>query len=189
MAQTVFCGGEEMDKFPLCWKESAVGTLTAERDGLYTWFSANGKLPEDGLWSAWVIGEAGELRLGVLEPCGECGEIRRRYSARLVNPLGCVCRGEIRKAEEPGQRKDLPFRTVWLREMLLGIERYQVKQRNGFWYLAIPYSASRPFPLPPLFCLGQILQMEGEDWVVFCFDETEWPVIPGKVDKCLFSSL
>ena len=29
-----------MDKFPLLWKEKAVGELTAEREALYTCFSA-----------------------------------------------------------------------------------------------------------------------------------------------------
>ena len=41
-----------MDKFPICWKEKAVGELMVEQDSLYTCFAARACLPEDGLWSA-----------------------------------------------------------------------------------------------------------------------------------------
>ena len=60
------------DKFPLLLDGRAEGELTVEREALYTWFNARCRLPEEGgLWCAWAVGQAGSLRLGVLEPVGQ----------------------------------------------------------------------------------------------------------------------
>ena len=93
-----------MDKFPLLWDGKPVGELTAEREALYTWFEARCRLPEKGLWCAWAVGDRGELRLGVLEPCGDRAAIRRRFSAQLTGPVGRLQWGELRPAHpaEPG---------------------------------------------------------------------------------------
>ena len=93
-----------MDKFPLLWDGRSVGELTTEREALYTWFEAQCRLPEKGLWCAWAVGDQGELRLGVLEPCGDRAAIRRRFSARLTGPVGRLQWGELRPAHpaEPG---------------------------------------------------------------------------------------
>jgi len=163
-----------------------------EKEGLYTCFSVRGRLPKDSLWSAWIVGEAGELRLGVLEPCGEYAEIRRQYSERMIKPLGAVHRGEIRKVQPESsmvkRKEHLPFRTLWLREMLQRMEQYQIRQQEDHYYLAIPFKVNKPFPLPPIFCLSRIMRIDGEECAVFCFDETEWPVIPSEWDGCVFSS-
>ena len=77
-----------MDKFPLMQGCFSVGELITEQEALYTWFEARCRLPGEGLWCAWAVGDRGELRLGVLEPCGDRATIRRRFSARLTAPLG-----------------------------------------------------------------------------------------------------
>ena len=69
-----------MDKFPLYLGEKSTGELTVEPEALYTWFTARCRLPDQELWCAWAVGDAGELRLGILEPSGEEGVIRRRFS-------------------------------------------------------------------------------------------------------------
>ena len=181
-----------MDKVPLCRNGIVIGDLTVEREGLYTCFSVRGQIPEDGLWSAWVIGGEGELRLGVLEPCGQYAEIRKRYSDRMVKPLGTVQRGEIRRTQSEtsgaAHEESIPFRTLWLREMLRGTERYQIRQQESCHYLALPFGVNRPFPLPPLFCFARILRIGGEDCAVFCFDEAEWPEVPPEWAWSVFSS-
>ena len=73
-----------MDKFPLMQGGVSVGELITEQEALYTWFEARCRLPGEGLWCAWAVGDRGELRLGVLEPCGDRATIRRRFSARLT---------------------------------------------------------------------------------------------------------
>lgn len=117
-----------MDKFPLLWKGKSVGELTVEQAGLYTWFACSCRLPEEGLWCAWAVGDAGELRLGVLEPSGQRAVIRRRFSGRMASPVGKLLRGEVRPAAEraPSQWQSAPspealFRTPWLRRALSGI--------------------------------------------------------------------
>ena len=79
-----------MDKFPLMQGGVSVGELITEQEALYTWFEARCRLPGEGLWCAWAVGDRGELRLGVLEPCGDRATIRRRFSARLTAPSGAA---------------------------------------------------------------------------------------------------
>ena len=97
-----------MDKFPLLMDGKPTGELTAEQEGLYTWFSARCPLRPDGLWCAWAVGDRGELRLGVLEPEGAQGHIRRRFSGRLTVPLGRLLRGEVRPAGRRSRRTGSP---------------------------------------------------------------------------------
>lgn len=175
-----------MDKFPLLWAGKPVGELTAERESLYTWFTARCRLPEEGLWCAWAVGEGGELRLGVLEPVGERGEIRRRFSGQMTAPLGRLRRGELRPAGERGGPKweaaespEKLFRTPWLRQRLQGVPGVltwrEGEERRG---LALPYDPKRPFPLEPLFCFARLRCLEEGRYVVYLFDGREWPVLP-----------
>ena len=53
-----------MDKFPLMQGGVSVGELITEKEALYTWFEARCRLPGEGLWCAWAVGDRGELRLG-----------------------------------------------------------------------------------------------------------------------------
>ena len=114
-----------MDKFPLMQGGVSVGELITEQEALYTWFEARCRLPGEGLWCAWAVGDRGELRLGVLEPCGDRATIRRRFSARLTAPLGKLRQGEIRPAHPPEpedwtplERSAVRLRSPWLREQL-----------------------------------------------------------------------
>lgn len=90
-----------MDKFPLMQDGRPVGELITEREALYTWYEARCRLPGEGLWCAWAVGDRGELRLGVLEPCGDRASIRRRFSAQLTAPMGRLLQGEIRPSGRP----------------------------------------------------------------------------------------
>lgn len=173
-----------MDKFPLLWDGRSIGELTAEREALYTWFEARCRLPEKGLWCAWAVGDRGELRLGVLEPCGDRAAIRRRFSDRLTGPVGRLQWGEVRPAHpaEPGDwlpaagAGDL-FRSPWLRERLQNTAGVLTRQAAGRRYVALPYDAGRPFPLPALFCLARVCRIGGRDYVVYAFDSGERPVL------------
>ena len=97
-----------MDKYPLLLDGRPEGELSVDREGLYTVFSARCPLAE-GLWCAWAVGDQGELRLGVLEPEGRQGSIRRRFSRQLTAPLGRILRGELRPA---GVREARPGRML-----------------------------------------------------------------------------
>lgn len=177
--------GGGMDKFPLLWKDEAVGELTAEREALYTCFSVRCPLPGEGLWCAWVVGDRGELRLGVLEPQGGAGVIRRRFSLRMTAPAGRLLRGEIRPAAADATPADwLPaedgaalFRTPWLREQLRGVTGVLWRREGETLLLALPYDPRRPLPLTGLFCFAQPRRVRGERYLVLAFDGGERPVL------------
>lgn len=173
------------DKFPLLWDGRSAGELTVEREALYTWFDARCRLPGEGLWCAWAVGEQNSLRLGVLEPGGETASIRRRFSARMTEPLGRLLRGEIRPAaeEDRGTWRAAPeveslFQAPWLRTRLRGMGGALVRGGEGRMYLALPYDSGKSFPLPTLFCFASIRSIDGRRYAVFAFDRDEQPVFP-----------
>lgn len=172
-----------MDKFPLLRDGRPAGELIAEREALYTWFEARCPLPGEGLWCAWAVGDLGELRLGILEPVGDLASIRRRFSARLTDPLGRLQWGEIRPAcpAETGAWTPLTapealFRAPGLRRELGRTPGVLIRDRGDRRDVAVPYDPARPFPLTALFCFARICRIGGRDYAVFAFDREERPV-------------
>ena len=172
-----------MDKFPLMQGGVSVGELITEQEALYTWFEARCRLPGEGLWCAWAVGDRGELRLGVLEPCGDRATIRRRFSARLTAPLGKLRQGEIRPAHPPEPEDWTPLerwavrpRSPWRREQLHLVSGVLVREEQGRRELAVPYDVGRPFPLTALFCFAHIRRIHGRSYAIFAFNGEERPV-------------
>ncbi|SFQ02640.1 hypothetical protein SAMN05216343_12122 [Oscillibacter sp. PC13] len=173
-----------MDKFPLYSDGRIIGELTADRESLYTWFEARCRLPGQGLWCAWAVGEREELRLGVLEPAGERAVIRRRFSDRLTAPLGRLLRGEVRpsvaeaeKWEQMGDAIHL-FRTPALREALRGADGALTRKQGDCRWIALPYDPKRPFPLTGMFCFAKVRCIQGKPYTVYQFNQEELPVFP-----------
>lgn len=173
-----------MDKFPLLWDGNPAGELITERESLYTWFTARCRLPGEGLWCAWAVGDQGELRLGVLEPEGEWAAIRRRFSDRMTAPLGKLLRGELRFAGEqaaPETWKPVAeplqlFQAAWLRQRLRGVQGGLTRTEKECRYLALPYQPGKPFPLTTLFCFARIKPIGGKIYVIYAFNDQERPV-------------
>lgn len=171
-----------MERYPLVWEGRPSGALLAEREGLYTVLTARTSFCREGLWYAWAIGAEGELRLGVLEPAGEEAVIRRRISQRSMAPLGKLVRGEVRPAGavredwKPAPEPDRLFHTPWLRQQLRGVEGALTERRGTLRYLALPFDQRRPFPLAPLFCLARLRELNGRRYVVYTFNDQDWPV-------------
>lgn len=171
-----------MEKFPLLLEGRPAGELTLEREGLYTCFAARCPLPP-GLWCAWAVGDRGELRLGVLEPSGDQGGIRRRFSRRLTDPLGRLLRGEVRPAAarepetwDPAPDPDRLFRAPWLCQRLRGVQGALTRREGGGRLLALPWDKGKPFPLTALFCFARLRSIGGAPYVVYAFDGEERPV-------------
>ena len=174
-------GGGGVDKFPLCWNGKSLGELTVEVESLYSCFSVRCRLPWQGIWCVWLVGEKGELRLGIPEPQRDDAVIRRRFSNRMTAPLGRLLRGELRPAASAETVSWEPaacdsFRTPWLRRQLQTLSGALTRQTGRCRFLAVPYDEKSPFPLPPLFCFARIRQIAGETYAVFAFDQEEWPV-------------
>ena len=169
-----------MDKFPLLWEGKAIGELSAEQETLYTWFTVRCRLPGEGIWCAWAVGDRGELRLGVVEPQNG---IRRRFSHQMTAPLGKLLRGELRPAGDRTEENwtaapepDRLFRTPWLRRQLRDVRGALTRTAEAGRFLALPYDEKQPFPLTPLFCLAQPRNIGGKRYLVYAFDGKEWPV-------------
>lgn len=173
-----------MDKFPLLWKERPAGELTTEREALYTWFTARCRLPSEGLWCAWAVGDRGELRLGVLEPEGDRAVIRRRFSDRMTAPLGKLLQGEMRPVGERAERArweaapepDRLFREPWLRQRLRGAQGALTRTEGGCRLIALPYDKGKCFPVTTLFCFARVQNINGAAYAVYAFDAQESPV-------------
>ena len=169
-----------MDKFPLLWEGKAIGELSAEQETLYTRFTVRCRLPGEGIWCAWAVGDRGELRLGVVEPQNG---IRRRFSRQMTAPLDKLLRGELRPAGDRTEENwtaapepDRLFRTPWLRRQLRDVRGALTRTAEAGRFLALPYDEKRPFPLTPLFCLAQPRNIGGKRYLVYAFDGKEWPV-------------
>ena len=169
-----------MDKFPLLWEGKAIGELSAEQETLYTWFTVRCRLPGEGIWCAWAVGDRGELRLGVVEPQNG---IRRRFSHQMTAPLGKLLRGELRPAGDRTEENwtatpepDRLFRTPWLRRQLRDVRGALTRTAEAGRFLALPYDEKQPFPLTPLLCLAQPRNIGGKRYLVYAFDGKEWPV-------------
>ena len=175
-----------MERFPVLWEGKTCGELTMEREGLYTCFSARAHLPE-GIRCAWVAGERGEVRLGILEPLqGGMWEIRRRVSNAAAAPMGRILRCEVRRVGECAPvwqavpEPERLFTTPFFRQGLQGTDGVLSCRRDGECLLALPWNKAAPFPLAPLFCLARLHCIGNRYYIVYAFDEKERPILPKK---------
>ena len=136
--------------------------------------------PGDGLYRAFLLGEGGELPLGVLAPEEGRLTLRRRLYSRDVAALGPPERGEARcsfpfrdtcwrETRCPAQL----FRGRFLQSRLRPAGRAWWRREGELLLLALPLEPRRPFPLEALFCLARLEQVEGQRCVVYAFREEE----------------
>ena len=137
--------------------------------------------PGDGLYRAFLLGEGGELPLGVLAPEGQCLRVTRRFSPSEMGRAGAVRHG-LRRLSYAFERGGEPWQAVtdgFFRR------RFQGRLRSGegaLWQkegdgrvLAIPWDCGRPFPLMELMCFVRLRQMKGRLYGCILFDKDEWP--------------
>lgn len=174
-----------MEKLPLYSRGTIVGELTLQQEGASTWFQADCRRVPPGICCAWVVGDQGDLRLGVLERQGDRAALRRKFSQRMTAPLGRFLRGEIRPAagEAPAQDDWVPLQegtlhSPLLREGVRGRSGVLRRTQRGRFELAIPYAPDAPFPFPEIFCFARSLRIRGNRYLVFSFDSTEQPQFP-----------
>ena len=141
--------------------------------------------PGDGLYRAFLIGERGELPLGVMEPAGGQLSLCRRIFARDIAALGCLQRGEAKLSfrfnEAVWQETGAPGHFLEAPELRRRLERvkHAWKRREGeLLLLAIPLEKGEPFPLELLFCLARVMTVEGRLCAVYAFDQKGRPVSP-----------
>lgn len=134
------------------------------------------------LLRAFLVGERGEVRLGVLAPEGGALTIRRRLSRQETVRLGKLLRCEVRQNEESSwervQQPELLLKPSMISEQLRGVSGVMTKTFSERRYIAVPYDPKRPFPLTALFCFAKISVLDGWKYAVFAFDRHGKPVMP-----------
>lgn len=177
-----------MERVPLYCQGERRGEVTLALwgpNGARTEIIASMDDPGDGLYRAFLLGERGELALGVLAPEDKRLSVCRRLYNRDVAPLGKLLRGEARRSfrfEETGlcwRETCCPaqlFHSRFFIERLRPFGRAWWRREGSILLLALPLEDGRPFPLEVLFCLGRILHVEGQRCVVYAFREEE-PVL------------
>ena len=79
-----------MDRFPVLRDGQAVGELRIEKEPDCTAFQI--RCRGEGLYTAWVVGTGGELRLGIPETENGILTLSRRFSSALTSPVGTLIR-------------------------------------------------------------------------------------------------
>lgn len=170
-----------MEKLPLLWKGKLWGELRICREGETCVFSGEFSLPGEGLWSVWILGARGEMRLGLPWACGTGWRIEKRFSRRMTDPLGDLFRGELRCPEQQCGEDWRPleeaaaFRTVWLERQLRSRAGVLWRGDAGGGWVAIPFDPKRPFPMMPMFCFASCCRIRGKYYLVVCLDRDEQP--------------
>ena len=167
----LFCGGQPR------------GTVTLEQGDSRREVRAAMADPRDGLYRAFLVGERGELPLGVMEPDHGALTVCRRIYARDIAALGTLRGGEARlsfrfgesawqEVRDPGQLVSVPE----LRQRLEKIHRAFRRREGERLLLALPVEEGKPFPLETLFCLARVRPVEGQLCAVYAFDREGKPV-------------
>ncbi|MCI9443593.1 MAG: hypothetical protein HFF69_02595 [Oscillospiraceae bacterium] len=181
-----------MERLPLTCQNGERGELTVCPQGARTELRASMPDPGDGLYRAFLLGERGELALGVLAPEGGRLELCRRVYSRDTAALGPLLRGEARRSFRFQDAPPAPqpesgcwhethcpaqlFQSRFLQNRLRPVGRAWWRREGALLALALPLEEGRPFPLEALFCLGRVRQVEGTRCVVYAFREEE-PVL------------
>lgn len=182
-----------MERVPLTGPGGERGEITVCPQGARTELRCRIGDPGDGLYRAFLLGERGELPLGVLAPENGRLELCRRLYSRDVAALGPLLRGEARRSfrfqDAPSPQSDRVrwhetrcpaqlFQSCFLQSRLRPAGRAWWRREGALLLLALPLEAGKPFPLEALFCLGRVQGVEGTRCVVYAFREEEPVVCP-----------
>ena len=176
-----------MEKYPVYRGELICGNVGAEREGLYTRFSARFDGAKGTLYSLLLEGERGTVLLGVPEWRDGSYVLRRTLANRTWEQIGTVdcarltergAAGEKRAAEQDWMRLEHPeyFFHRLMPQLASGGTCYWKPTKAGR-YLAVPMEKNRPFLLPRYFCFAKVEQLWGRTFAVFFFDADEYPCI------------
>lgn len=155
------------------------GTVTVRQEGERVVCQAVCHAEGQGLYKAWLVGEEGKALLGTLIPENGALRLRRNMSVYTLKEKGAwpPAGAEIVMAyafapenlSDPRWRwSECPcrlFEDKTISHALRGVDRGLVRRDADGFFLAFPYVPGCPFPVPPLFCLGQMVRM-GKGWYI-----------------------
>lgn len=146
-----------------------------------------GELPDDkrGLYKGWLTGAGGRSLLGTFVPEGSALRLSRTVSVAELERQGAwpPTGGEAVLAYSfQKEQRERPVPSGWIRvpdparlmgepllARALGNAKALLRKDSQGFLLAIYYRADRPFPLTPLFCFAQIVELDGASYAVFPF--------------------
>lgn len=157
--------------------------VTVETRGNQAVFRAQRPCTGPGLWKAWLVGERGRYLLGTLLPEGDCLRLGRTIPVAQLERQGVwpPVGAEILRHGAPARCPAPPAGWNWqerpsglitdplLRHGLETVARALYRETEDGFQLALPWPTEGPFPLTPLFCLGEITNLEGKKHVRFSF--------------------
>lgn len=168
-----------MDKVPVCFRGKSVGEMIVEQGDCCAWFTVYANLPEEELLCAWVLGDYTELRLGILDPAATGYLIRRKFSERMIRPLGTIRGAEIRTVNtkphvwKPVLDYDAVFRSSGMKKWFLGQQGLLMKSQGKTLCVAVPYDKEKHFSAIELFCFARLIEIEEREYLAILFDENE----------------
>ena len=173
-----------MEELKVFCREKCRGEATVERKDGRSEIAVSMEDPADGLYRAVLVGERGQLPLGVMEPHHGTLVLRRRPYLRDVEKLGMlrsiqVSRSFAFRRGETWKRTDRPmdlFKSSFLRDRLVRYKTAWWKKRENTLLLALPLDEDAPFPLETMFCLARIEVVDDRRCVVYTFDRQEGPI-------------
>lgn len=174
-----------MEKLAILLDGRKCGEVSVQEQGLYRDYRAECELKMGSEpVRLFLVGEQGELRLGVPQPEGGRFVLRRQLSAKEAGGAGRLLRGELRPfVSREGSWQSVPepwelFRENQLRRQLQGIQGALVYHGGNRRFVALPFDTGKPFPLTDMFCLARVRRIGQREYAVFCFDREERPVLP-----------
>ena len=173
-----------MERLKVYHRDRCRGEAMIERDEGRAEIRVTMEDPADGLYRAVLMGNRGQMTLGVLDPKNGKLMLRRRPDWRDVERLGELrsvqvsCSFAFRKKgiwQKTEQPADL-VGSAFLKERLACQPCGWWRKEDGQLRLALPLETGRPFPLEALFCFGRIDIVEGQKCVVYTFDGNDMPL-------------
>ena len=172
------------------------GKLTCRQTGDRAELTMELPATGQGLYRGYALGKGGQADLGTLLPEGGRLRLCRTLSLDHLRRQGCWPvtggRAELTYAFSGGQgagalrgwkRVDRPA-DLFPQDPVLARAAEAAgpclfrRREDGGFSLAYPWAPRRPFPLAPVFCLGQVKKLTGQGQVVFLFTQAGRPVVP-----------
>lgn len=184
--------------------ETCGGAVRVRQEGDRASCQALRAMTGEGLYKAWLLGQGGRrFLLGTLIPEGGALKLRRSVTLTQLRekgvwpPTGAEIAMAYRLTPAEGDREtrqgkcpyrqELPQGFCWencpgrltedrvLRRALERLGCVALREEGEGHCLAVPFEPDKPFPLPPIFCLAQVRELEGRPCLLFFLDREGRP--------------
>jgi hypothetical protein len=160
-------------QIPVFWQGVSRGEVTVVDEAADTTYTAVCQNLPRGLYRLFVQG-GGKLLLGTAESDGKILRLNRRFSKAMSCAAGDIRRGEIVRIggetweQATSAREELPA------QLPAGA---LFRKEGDDLYLALPYTAGKPFAMTRYFCFACMERIRGADYTVFHLDSGKHPKI------------